>query len=660
MKKIACIFILVLFHLIGLAQSEFENQDNYGPDGERLGREEQRDSVPESTVPHHRYTWKWMHNGVYPQEIQLDTLLDGIQNFNYIFKKSISNTYLGNFPSPYEANIFITRNTVQDFYPLTYVRAFLFKPDDALNFNTTTPFTRLKYFTGGGKGKAENMLDVWHVQNIRPWWSAGMRYNLISSDGRYANQKAKAYNFSIFSTYEKDRLSLSLFLNQNNGHFKENGGIKERSYVTDSTSDNKAENMPVWLNGSEAKNSYRNLNFNLQGQYNIGKAKEVVHNEDTLFTYPAKAVFNFRVEGNEHWYREQNINFEFFPNTYIDSTATYDHIRNKIYDLSAKFVLNEHPRYKYLPGVYAGLDFKLENYDQRTAFDTVTRTESFGKTNYSGTYLTAGLFNVDSTALFTYDVAGRLCVLGHYAGNFKIDGFLSQALRRDKSSLLRAEASIELKSVNPFFDRYVGNHNIWENDFKPIKTIRIEGKYINTRLRTELGVGFNNIFSYVYFDTIAMPQQTSKTLMVLTAWAKEIFRAGHFYFDQSVYFQKSTQEDILSLPAISLYSHNYYQNHLFKRALELQVGIDLFYNTRFYSDNYMPSIMQFYNQREVKTGNYPKVDVFLNLHIKRAMLFVKYEHVNYHLKNHGNFFSAADYPINPGMLKFGIQWDFFD
>jgi len=659
MKKFICISLLVLFRLTGFAQSESDTYGSLWGENEIHTSDHQQDSVPEQTVPHYRYTWKWKHNGVYSEIIPLDTLVDGIQNYNYIFKKSISNTYLGNFPSPYEANIFITRNTVQDFYPLTYVRAYLFRPEDALYFNTTTPFTRLKYFTGGGKGKAENLLDIWHVQNIRPWWSAGLRYNLISSDGRYANQKSKAYNFSIFSTYGKGRTTLTFFLNQNNGHFQENGGIKERSYVTDSTGQ-QAENMPIWLNGNEARNSYRNTNFNLQAQYHLGKAKEIVTEQDTLYTYPAKAVINIQAEGNEHWYKEKSINPDFYPGTYIDSTATNDHIQNKIYDLSARFVLNEHPKYKYLPGVYAGIDYKHENYDQRMAYDTINHLESFGKANYTGTYLTAGIFNVDSNALLHYDVSGKLCVVGHYAGNFKFEGYISQALKRDRTSFLRADANLELKNVNPFLDRYVGNHNIWENDFKPIKTIQVEGRYMNTRLRTESGVGFSNIFSYVYFDTAAMPQQTSKTLLVLTAWIKENFRAGHFYFDQNVYFQKSTQQDILSLPAISVYSHNYYKNYLFKRALELQGGIDVFYNTRFYSDNYMPSIMQFYNQRKYKTGNYPKIDVFLNLHIKRAMLFVKYEHVNYHLKTHGNYFSAADYPINPGMLKFGIQWDFFD
>ena len=658
MKKIVHIIIFIFLHCICLAQSGFDSQNPFTrEDGEDPAQE--RDSIVESNVKHYRDTWQWKHNGVYSVAVPLDTLMDGIQNYNYIFKKNISNTYLGNFPSPYLSNIFITRETVQDFYPLTSIRAFLFKPEDALNYNTTTPFTRLKYFTGGGKGRAENLLDIWHVQNIRPYWSAGVRYNLISSDGRYMDQKAKAYNFSVFSTYEKERTVLSLFINQNNGHFKENGGVKDRSYVTDSTNQ-KAENIPVKLQGNEAGNHYRNTNFQLQGQYNIGKAKTVINNNDTSYAYPAKAVFNFRAEGNEHIYKEQSINFDFYPHTYFDSTFTYDKVANKIFDVSAKFVLNEHPKYKYLPGLYAGLDFRQENYNQRTAYDSVTNTQSYGKDNYSGTYITAGIFNVDTSALLNYDVAGRLCVLGHYLGNFKVNGFIRQALQRHRTTYLQADATVELQSVNPFFDRYVGNHDIWENDFKAIKTIKVEGRYINKRLRTELGAGLTNIFSYVYFDTAAMPQQTSKTLMILTAWAQENFRAGNFYFDQTVYFQKSTQEDILSLPAISVYSHNYYQNYLFKKALQLQIGFDVFYNTKFYADDYMPSIMQFYNQRVRKTGNYPKIDVFLDLHIKRAMIFVKYEHVNYHLKTHGEFFSALDYPINPGMLKFGIQWDFFD
>ena len=643
MKKIIYILTFVSLCFFCSAQNVFDIEES--PDRQNRDWLHDSDSIPESNVPHVRHTWQWERNGVYKKEIPLDTLLDGIQNFNYIFKKNISNTYLANLPSPYESNIFITRETVQDFYPLTTIRAFLYRPENAVNFNTTTPFTRLRYFTGGGKGKGENLLDIWHVQNIRPWWSAGVRYNLISSDGRYMNQKSKAYNFSIFSSYEKERLVLSFFLNQNNGRFQENGGVQDLTYVTDSIE--KAENIPVYLSSNDASNNYRNTNFQLQGQYNIGKGKEITTDTDTFTTYPAKAVFQLRAEGNEHAYKEKSINFEFYPHTYLDSTGTRDHIANKIFDVSAKFVMNEHPKHKYLPGLYAGLNFKYESYEQRIGYDSVNNTQSFGQTNYSGTYAAAGIFNVDTNSRLNYDVAGSLCLVGHYAGNFKIDGYIQQFLRKDRCSYLQANATIELKSVNPFFDRYVGNHDIWENNFKAIKTIKLDGRYINQRHHTELGMGFTNIFSYVYLDTAAIPQQTSKTLLVLTAWGRQNFRLGSFYFDQQVYFQKSTQEDILSLPAISAYSHNYYQHALFKNALFLQTGIDVFYHTKFYADNYMPSTMMFYNQRERKVGNYPKIDVFLNFRIKRADIFVKYEHINYLLKNHGDFFSTADYPITP-------------
>lgn len=662
MKKIIGIVILLVFHLICLGQSEY---DEFDPFGQEEGKEDataKRDSV-EVNVPHFRYTWQWKRGGVYPQEVPLDTLQDGIQNFNLIFKESISNTYLGNFPSPYESNIFIERNPVQDFYPLTYMRAYLYMPEDSKHFNTTTPYTRLRYYTGGGKGKAENMLDVWHVQNILPFWSAGLRYRTISGDGRYANQKTKVSTFSFFTSYERERWVLSGFLSRNKGEIEENGGIADRYQVVDTVV--KAENIPVNLQMSEVYNNFRNINFQVQGQYNIGKAKELItpvdtSRNDTSYTYPAKVVLNIRTEGNRHSFEEGSINEDFYRHTYIDSSQTNDTYNSKLIEVSAKFVLNEHPKYKYLPGLYAGLEFKREKYDQRIDYDTLSVGSIYGTDTYMGTFLTAGIFNVDTNAALNYDVQGRLGLLGYYAGNFKIDGYIRQALNKEKTTFLRADANIQLQSVNPFLNHYVGTHDQWENDFKAVKTIDIRARYVNQRLRADVGASFTNIFSHVYFDSTIMPRQTSKALIVFTAWAKEVFKAGPVYFDQRVYVQKSTQEDILSLPTVALYSHNYYQDWLFKHALELQFGIDLFYNTSFYADNYMPSIMQFYNQKVYKTGNYPKVDVFLNLHIKRAQLFVKYEHVNFHLKERGNFFSAADYPINPAMLKFGVQWDFFD
>ncbi len=652
MKKLVYILALCFISHIGLCQNEYDHD----PSMEGQDHSHQQDSVEKSNVKHFRKSWKWEHEGVYKKEVALDTLMDGIQNYNYIFKKSIANTYLGGFPSPYVSDIFIRRDAVEDFYPLTDIRAYLFKPTDALNYNNTTPFTQLIYFNGGSRGKAETLLDVLHMQNIRPFWNAGFRYNLMSNDGRYMNQKSKAYNFSFFSTYERNRLAISLFVNQNNGFFTENGGVTDRSYVRDSSE--KAENIRVNLSPGTT-NNYRNFNFYTHIQYNIGKKKETVHATDTSYTYPAKAIVAFTAEDNEHQFKEQTANILFFPNTYIDSTQSYDPTTNHVYRISTKLVVNEHPKYKYLPGIYAGLDFKYLDYRQRVTYDTASNIQTFGTDKFTGTYLTAGIFNVDTSALLNFDVHGSLCIVGDYIGNFLLKGFIQQAFNKAKSRYIQADAKIELKEVNPFLNFYFGNHDRWDNNFNAIKTLNIEGKYVDMKTRSEIGVAISNTFSYIYFDTTSMPVQTSKPLMVFTIWGRQIFKAGHFYFDQTIYCQQSNHDNILALPLISLYSHNYYQNMLFKNALGFQAGFDIFYNTSFFANNYMPSIQQFYNQKEGKTGNYPKLDVFINLHIKRADIFVKYEHLNYYFSD-GNYFSAYDYPINPAMLKFGVRWNFLD
>lgn len=654
MKKIG--YILFFCCLSVLAEGQLRKVGHANQSLDQNTPQQERDTTTaedtEEKVPHHRRTWQWAHDGIYRKEIALDSSFDRLHNYNYIFRQSIANTYLGNYPSPYESDIFILRAPTEDFYALTNVRAYLFKPTDALEFNSTTPFTQLNYFTGGGRGKNETFLDIWHLQNITPFWNAGFRYNLISGDGRYMNQKSKAYNFSIFSSYERERWIVSFFLNQNNGHFDENGGVADKKYIRDTTLN--AENVPVNL--SNVRNSYRNFNFYTLVQYNIGNRKQISLPQDTLYTYPAKALFSVTVEDNVHRFKEKSVNLDFFPHTYIDSVSNVDLQSNRSYNFTSKLVVNEHPKYTYLPGIYAGLDVKYLDYTQRTSLDTI---HNKGKSKYFGTWLTGGLFNVDTNALFNFDANAKLCLVGDYIGDFEIQGFLKQSFNRSHTSYIKIDALVESKAVNHFFSKYIGNHDIWETDFKNIKTFTVEGRYIQEKLRTEVGIGWTNILDYVYFDTASMPQQTSKALMILTAWGKQKFRAGHFHFDQTVYFQKSTQEDILSLPALAVYSHNYYQNAFFKQALKFMIGVDLFYNTKFYADNYTPSSMQFHNQREEKTGGYPKLDVFLNFRIQRADLFLKYEHVNYYVTN-GEYFSALDYPINPGMFKFGIRWNFFD
>ena len=739
---ILTLLILVISHM-SYSQSNNDYESNSEQNQEE-GESSNQDSLRNANIKNVRLKWIWQHDGVYKKFVETDTSFDNYHYYNYIFRQNVSNTYLGNNPSPYESNVFINRENGEEFFYLNNIRAYIVKPLDIPLYNTTTPFTQLRYINSGSRGFGEQHFDGFHSQNIKPEWNAGFRYNLTKGDGRYISQSASAYNFSIFSNYEKRRNIVSFFLNQNIGKFEENGGIKERGFVTDST-EYEAENIAVNLNGQGVKNKLRNLNFKLEAQHNIGKARLQIskidtlkressntkfdtllnagidslnqlhssmliqpyadslaldtinidlslqaiidsimscssHSDsviqyqidsltllltdsiiyDTIFSYPLKAVFGVNIEGNERKYYEESINHDFFKNTYIDSTAFRERMLNKNYDVSAKVVLNNHPKFPYFPQAFAGINYVKSDYNQRIGFDTITKKQSFGKQSFNTVYLSAGIFNVDTNTVINYDLNAKIAVVGDYIGDFEINGLVKKSLKKDWSSYLEASANISLKHPNPFYNRYIGNHNIWNNDFTAIKNIDIRGKYINKNINTELGVGINNMFNHIYFDSLARPHQTDKALLIFTAWAKKTFKLGNFYFDQKAYFQINTQDDIVPLPMFSVYSHNYYKNHIFKKALGVAIGFDFLYNTKFYANNYMPSTMTFYQQRKYKTGNYPKFDVFLNIEIQRAVIFARYEHLNYVLSKAGNYFSAADYPMNPAMFEYGIRWNFFD
>ena len=89
-----------------------------------------------------------------------------------------------------------------------------------------------------------------------------------------------------------------------------------------------------------------------------------------------KFALAFKVEDNRYSFKEESVEQGFFSDTtYISTQSNSDLIKNRKYEVDAKFILNEHPKYKYLPGVYAGLKFKYLSYDQRVSLDTVNNME---------------------------------------------------------------------------------------------------------------------------------------------------------------------------------------------------------------------------------------------------------------------------------------------
>ena len=140
--------------------------------------------------------------------------------------------------------------------------------------------------------------------------------------------------------------------------------------------------------------------------------------------------------------------------------------------------------------------------------------------------------------------------------------------------------------------------------------MRFEGVLRLKKFGTKLKFGFENITNYTYFgmqNTILketqplLPPNLSHavtvnqhdgSIQVIGASVSQGMKFGVLHWDNEVAFQKSSNEDVLPLPTINIYS-NMYLFFRIAKLLTIQVGADMRYFTKYYGLDYSPIIQQY-------------------------------------------------------------------
>jgi len=241
-----------------------------------------------------------------------------------------------------------------------------------------------------------------------------------------------------------------------------------------------------------------------------------------------------------------------------------------------------------------------------------------------------------------------------YVGDYNLTGKLSY---NTKFGNLKYKVTSALQEAGRFYNYYSSNHFKWENNF------RKQSFFINTfeynYKNLQAGVKLINIGSFVYLDTLAIPAQLNNGLNIINAYVRKLFNAGNWSFDIRIIYQDASNTGAIRLPELIGDLSVYYTKDLFKQAAIIQTGIDAFYNTSYYGYSYMPATRSFYIQNEKEVGDYIYANVFLNLQIKRARLFLKYHNLGFLFKDF-SYFTVPSYPMQDGGFRFGISWMFYD
>lgn len=294
-----------------------------------------------------------------------------------------------------------------------------------------------------------------------------------------------------------------------------------------------------------------------------------------------------------------------------------------------------------------------------------------------------GQLNKTQGKTLHFNLTGEFWVAGEDASQLKLDfdTDLNFPLFKDT---VRVAAKAFFHRMNPsfYYRKYHSQHLWWDrqNDLSQEMRTRIEGNLSYTLTNTRLRLAVEEIQNYTYFgmsydhtydanndingrkNMMAGVHQEGGNINLLTAQLYQDFRLGPLNWENVITYQNSSNEDVLPLPALNIFS-NLYLKFKIARVLDVELGGNVTYFTKYEAPDFCPMLNQFAIQtnttNRVELGEFPFVDVYANLKLKGVRFFVMMSNVLYSSANR-KYFTTPHYPMNGSVMHMGVSWPFFN
>jgi len=587
-----------------------------------------------------------------PKLFLIDTCLNGVQKYDPLRKWHKYYQSLGNIGLAYDRMLFSPTPYVGFDYGIHSFDEYLFTNENTKSYKTIIPYTDIVYVMGRNK---EHFLKVTHTQNIKRNLSIGLDFRLINSPGFYASQKSD--NSSIvfstkYSSNNKRYNILAKFLH-NGVKVQENGGIENDSAFD---YNQEANRRIIEVNLNDAMRRIKETEVYVQNSYNLSKNPTPVtdtnHTQDLLnpkLFNPGNISYTFTFNRKLIIYEDQDPTSGFYPVINHDSLLTHD--STAIIKFENQIAWSNFDNYDQQKSNFLNAAFGLTMRNIKLSDDSSDHIINQLALSAKATKSFLKKFIVYLDADY---------IIGDYNnGDHLLKGQINWLFGNDTVNEKLVVFKLGYNNQEPAFlyQHHYSNNFIWNNDLGKQQVL---SSNLSLRVKNFTAqINYYNINSFLYFNLSALPEQSDNSINVITASVFKSFILGKFQLDNEVVYQYDGRSDVLRLPDLIL-NHSVYLNlDLFRRAVSTQTGVDIFYNTAYYANSYMPATAVFYLQNDKKTGNYVYVDFFVNFKIKRAMIFAKYEHINKGLFN-SNYYMTPHYPMPDGAFKFGVKWRFYN
>ena len=645
-------------------------------------------AVPDSM--HYKRIITWNHDR-YFHNVELKDF-DTTYNYNFhdypFFKgDAVNSVWLGVVGAPEESFDFFKRTEEENAVFYTPYQTYSYTPDNAPQFNTKTPYTELAYWGTlfANKEKEESNVRILTTQNITPELNFTLEYRRYGSNGMLRREDTDNRSALISTNYMGKRYLMHSGFIYNKVERSENGGIIDQTWIRDTTVDAREIEVRLRNAGNKLK---RNTLF-LDQMYRIPfsflkKEKgDDQASDSTAIAVPAPVAADtisidtdvttafighsseysvFRKTYEDEISISDSYGREFYNDRfYINPTRSMDSLRVMRFENRAFLRLQPWKSDGIVSRLDVGIGDKLLNY---YTFNPAGYIQGSSNVVLNSAYLYAGA-NGKLKKYMQWDAKGQYTFLGHEINDFDINANLSLSVypfRRDRKSPLTFNAHFEtsLKEPDYYQQHLYTNHYRWDNDFSKISTTKAEASLSIPKWQMAASFGYALLSNNIYYDTEGIVRQNNTPMSVMTASLKKNFTVWKLHFDHKALFQLSSNEIVMPLPMLALNLRYYLQFDVVKKVMQMQIGANGTYTTQWYLPAYNPVLGVFHNQNEVKYGNCPYIDAFINIQWKRACIFIKVINVNMGWPNKSaDYFTADGYIAPQRAIKFGISWPFY-
>ena len=665
-------------------------------------------AIPDSMQYKRIITWK---EDRHFHDVNLQKF-DTTYNYNFneypYYGEDINTTWLGVSGSPEQTYNYFKRADTDNAIFYTALQRYSYSPETLPNYNTKTPYTELAYWGTlfANKEKEESNIKVLTTQNILPELNLTLEFRRYGGNGILKREDTNNRNVVIAGNYMGKRYLMHTGFIYNKVARSENGGVVDNFWIRDTTVD--AREIDVYLKDASSttkKNtvfldqSYRipftfieNLKGRKERKHQEALRASIMENGDSLAI--AKLLQKEAEELEEKEAAADTVNnnittaiighsseYSVFRRIYQDNIDKNDEFGRKFFN--DRFYLNPTRSADSLrvmkfenrffirlqpwksDGIVSKLDVgigdKLANY---FSFKTSDYIQGSSNTLLNSTYLYAGAKG-QYKKYFTWDAKGEYTFLGYEMNDFGVHanlGFSAYPFRRDKNSPLTLKAHFETTLKEPdYYEQHVcTNHYRWDNDFGKISSTKIGATLEIPRWDLNASFDYALLSNNIYYDTLGIVRQNPEPMSVMTASLQKNFKLWKFHLDHQALFQISSNKDVLPLPMLALNLRYYLQFDVVKKVMQMQIGANAAFTTKWYAPAFNPVLGVFHNQNVEEYGNCPYIDAFVNIQWKRACIFVKVVNVNMGWPNKSaDYFSAAGYIAPQRAIKFGIFWPFY-